>query len=96
MVRGSLSKVRLISRHGNSKIHCCSWVSRMARSVRCSHIKARESTDRDLSKVPTDCCCLCMRRGNYAITRIRNDDKSPSMTGATKTLIVGTRLNFPF
>ncbi|GBM30425.1 hypothetical protein AVEN_105381-1, partial [Araneus ventricosus] len=44
---------------------------------KCSDIKGSESTDGDISTVPTGCCRLRMRRGNGAAGRIQADNKSP-------------------
>ncbi|GBL83113.1 hypothetical protein AVEN_165332-1 [Araneus ventricosus] len=61
--RRCLLEVLHISRHGAAKNRCCSRICGVARKFRInvgkySDIKGSESTDSDLSTVPTGCCKL--------------------------------------
>ncbi|GBM86396.1 hypothetical protein AVEN_271686-1 [Araneus ventricosus] len=91
---GSFSAVRhssdiRISRYGNAKNCSCSRVFCMSGLFREMSVNARtsknmESTDRDLSTIPTDCCRLCTRRGNDAAIRILNANKFVNITSSNQ------------
>ncbi|GBN39833.1 hypothetical protein AVEN_217072-1 [Araneus ventricosus] len=60
-------------------------------SVNARTTKARESTDGDLSIVPTDCCRLCTGHNNAADGRILNHNKSPSTTSSNQATDRGNK-----
>ncbi|GBN94042.1 hypothetical protein AVEN_175590-1 [Araneus ventricosus] len=80
MFQRTLLEVRLISSHVTAKNCCCCRVCRVARTFRrsvgkCSDIEESESTDADLSAIPTG---GCMCHGNGAAGRIPTSYKSPT------------------